>query len=650
MQHEIVSEFQNPLLVVAGAGTGKTRTLIAKVEYCIQNKIYEPANIMAVTFTNKAASEIRSRLTHIPGGLMVRVGTFHRLCIDIIGYLQRNDILSDNILDHIKLTSILSGSEQLAICRQILNKLCIKNISPQGLCNRIQEIKELDSGIKSYEEQRLFDMYESELSKNHVLDFSDLLLKLVNIWNVNPEILELCRSKVNMLCVDEYQDINDLQFKWIHTLYHSNMHLYCVGDPDQSIYSFRGSNIEHILNFEKHFPKAKILKLEENYRSRPDILHRANSLIRYNKKRIEKKLTTQNSDVASVVHFNQYINDTTEADKIAHKIKDINSESIAILIREKQQSHTIEAALIKNKIQYSLSGLYDILSRLEVKDLLAYIKIVDNPYDTVSFKRAIQSPKRGIGPVAIQKIIDYSESQKLNLIDSTKTLFASNTNAIAFANLIDNISLMDNKYSLDVVMQNIYHKSNYGVNIITSKERILFDWFKTLSYTKSISDYLYSILWQEKVDDNESVQLMTIHSSKGLEFDTVFLPGWEEGIIPHALSSNEDNIEEERRLAYVAITRAKNEVYISCARQRVQHGKLCYQNQSRFINEVFTREIQKQCTRNNPIKNSHDFKTYDIVMHDKFGVGEILECSSEYVRVKFISKTCVVTAHELRIC
>jgi DNA helicase-2/ATP-dependent DNA helicase PcrA len=711
-QLAIVHAIGKPIIVIAGAGTGKTKAIVAKIKHYVINNIVESNQIVAVTFTNKAAGELRHRLSSVSPG--IRIGTFHRISMDMLYDLQST---CDNLPEHIrniKHSAILTGEEQLLIVKQILQKRGIK-ASAYSYLQDIQAVKECGRMIKSMDEQQIFDEYEAELLRIRMFDFSDLLLKLVQLWECRRDTLDLCRAAIKMLCVDEYQDINDLQFKWIKLLYNADMHLCCVGDADQSIYGFRGANIHHILNFNKTFNNSVLMKLEENYRSKKDILDKANLLVRHNKNRIDKTLRAHHQSDDKGVHLHHYSSDLDEADGIARHITDRNAHgTIAILIREKLQAQRIEAALMKNQIVYTMTGVYNFMDRAEVKDILAYLKFAINPHDAISFKRAMLSPRRGIGEITIRNIIKTATDHEININTAAREMHKPQIDE--FIDMIDYIRMSPD--TVGNILKYIYDKSQYAASVEQAKDVILREWFDTLCGITSVTDYLASVLWQEYAQDQSTaVNLMTIHASKGLEFDYVFLPGWEEGIMPHALSRTDVEVEEERRLAYVAITRARHGVFISHTRQRMQHGKIYQPEQSRFVREAFNIKRQSsipsmnqygsaghnahrnrsdnQASYNRKTNDAHNyshksdtlssaqykannlqnnynlqnnslegsaqnthsqpsdpqrilFKQGDMVMHNIHGIGLVLECSSSNSRVQFVKNITIVGVAELR--
>ena len=642
-QLSVVQETKLPIIVIAGAGSGKTKTIISKIHHFVISSIADPKQIVAVTFTNKSAEELRTRLSHLSNGF--NVGTFHKISMNMIEDLKKShcDILPKR-MQQINSTSILTTEEQANIVRRIAKSNNFQS-SLYSLLNTINGIKERLFTATSTEDQKLFEQYQEELYKTNMFDFSDLLLQIVDLWENNPNILELSRSKIRLLCVDEYQDINNLQFQWISLLYNENLHLCCVGDSDQSIYKFRGSNIKHILNFQQNFQNSKLIKLETNYRSNPDILDKANALIGYNQHRITKILNPNKNCDEKSVHLHEYSSDLEESAAISRLIvNNLSTKTIGILVREKQQATNIEHCLVKQQIKYTTTGLHNFIDKAIIKDMLSYLKFANNTKDSINFRRAILSPRRGIGETTIKKIIDQSANSDIYL--SAKMIHKKPIND--FLDIIDYIK--SSTTSLDKIMRYIYEKSGYSSALSPNQDLILREWFLSLSDKYSIEEYLSLILWQEQTNKTSLVNLMTIHASKGLEFDHVFLPAWEEGIIPHALSRNDHDIEEERRLGYVAITRAKSSVYLSYAKKRMQHGRLCSNHPSRFIREMFSKQNIANQSKILDKRKQHSFEINDMVMHDKFGLGYIIDMDSEYIKVKFTEGAHIVEAHVLRKC
>ena len=592
-QLDAVINTEGPTLVLAGAGTGKTRVLTSKIAYIIKSNLAFPSQILALTFTNKAGNEIKER-TALMTGFDVNsmwLGTFHSICARILRQNSNLIGLDTNFL-------IIDTSEQNSIVKQIFKELDIdsKEFSTKYYVEVISKIKEKIkyNTDELYKFNEVFDLYNERLKKENMCDFSDLLLYTIKLLTEHKNIREYYSNKFKYILIDEYQDINKIQntlLKLISGLEDnkSNINITCVGDDDQSIYGWRGAEIKNILDFKKDFKNAKIFKLERNYRSTQNILNVAHNVISNNKNRHEKKLYTNikdYNDKVVIINSNdvkkESINIANEIEQLKKK-DNINYKDFAILVRASYQTRIIEDIFLKYEIPYIIIGGLKFYERKEIKDCIAYLRLINNKEDNLAFERIINTPKRGIGLSTIDNIKNLSIENNLSYLKSAEYCVSNGTikckNSIEIINFIKNINYWSNiskttklKDLMDMVLKTIKYKEFLEKDDeIKNKNENIDEFLNTLNDFDNISDFLeYTSL----VNDNnerkiiDAVNIMTIHSAKGLEFDNVFLPNWQEGVFPSPKSVEEGHIEEERRLAYVAITRAKRRLYISNSRYK----------------------------------------------------------------------------------
>ena len=592
-QREAVMETDGPILVLAGAGSGKTRVLTTKVAYLVLEKDVLPENILAITFTNKAAKEMKERVHKMLGSdsYRIQISTFHSFGLLLVK--ENYDKLGFD-----KNFTILDSDDVLTIIKRILKDMNLdpKVYNPRAIRNKISSAKNelMDSNYYSrfanseYEEivLEVFRKYEKKIAKNNSLDFDDLLLLPIKLFKENPDILKKYQERFKYILVDEYQDTNEAQYKMIKMLSAKYKNICVVGDIDQSIYGFRGANFRNILNFEKDYPDAKIVPLEENYRSTGNILNVANDIIKNNKQRKEKNLWTQNEDGPKIRYHRAY-DEKDEANFVKNEIQKLidsgePKSSIAVLYRTNAQSRNMEEALLKDSIPYKVVGSFYFYNRKEIKDLICYLKLLYNPHDDVSLLRIINVPKRQIGPKTIENLSVKAVSNGTSLyeaIDSGKEL--------QFKNLIEDIRRESENLSLTELVDLILDKSGMRQELEATKtieaEVRLENLEEFKSITKNFEENNGIIALDEFLDEislvadvsehNENsdvVTLMTIHSAKGLEFDHVFIIGLEEGLFPHNNSLyDDDELEEERRLCYVAVTRAKKTLTLVNAKRRM---------------------------------------------------------------------------------
>ncbi len=694
MQQEAVYHTEGPLLVLAGAGSGKTRVLTHRIAYLIEEKGVAPWNIMAITFTNKAAAEMRERVDKIVGfgSESIWVSTFHSSCVRIL----RRHI---EYLGYSTNFTIYDGDDQKTLMKQIFKKLDIdtKQFKERAVLSKISSAKdemitpeeyELNAGIDFREKKvaQIYKEYQKELKKNNALDFDDLILKTVELFQNVPEVLNYYQEKFRYIMVDEYQDTNLVQFKLVDLLAKKYRNICVVGDDDQSIYKFRGANIENILSFEKAFPGAKVIKLEQNYRSTKMILNAANDVIRNNYGRKDKRLWTRNEEGQPII-FRQFMNGFEEAEyivgDISRRVRSGGAEyrDHAILYRTNAQSRLFEEKLIFANIPYKLIGGINFYARKEIKDLLAYLKTIDNGRDEIAVRRIINVPKRGIGAATLNRVQDYSIAYGIGFYDALLRadeipgMGRSAAKILPFTVLIQSLRSKLEYCSLTELMEDILEETGYvkeleaedtdeakarieNINELISKIKV----YEESGENPTLSGFLEEVALVADIDnldeDSNHVVLMTLHSAKGLEFPHVYMAGMEDGLFPSYMSITADDptaeLEEERRLCYVGITRAKETLMLSAARMRMLRGENQYNNVSRFVKEIPQEYLDKPRREEKQVelpketayvqaksnfkakafepkvfevkKASHlDYAEGDRVRHIKFGEGTVLE-------------------------
>ncbi len=625
-QQAAVRSTDGPLLIMAGAGSGKTRVLTHRIAYLMSEKDVAPWNILAITFTNKAAREMKDRVSNIigPTAEEVWISTFHSMCVRIL----RRDI---DRIGFNRNFSILDTSDQLSVIKKILKEKNIdpKKFDPKTILGSISSAKnelitteEFEKSSSDYYRNTISDVYKAyqdRLKKNQSLDFDDLIMMTIQLFDRVPEVLEFYQRKFQYIHVDEYQDTNRAQYMLVKSLAARFKNLCVVGDSDQSIYRWRGADIANILSFEKDYPNANVIMLEQNYRSTKRILDAANQVIEKNSNRKPKKLWTENDEGRKLVYYRG----DTERDEghfVAGKIKEIvesgkhSYQDIAILYRTNAQSRVMEEVLLKSNIQYNIVGGMKFYDRKEIKDLLAYLRLIANPDDDISLARIVNVPKRGIGASTMDKVGEYALNAGLSVIEALNEvdfigLSARFTNTlIEFRDQIRNWNQMQEYLSVTELVEEVLEKTGYRDMLKAEKtieaEGRLENIDEFLSVTKnfektnedkSLVSFLTDLALISDIDQadkeeegsQDSVMLMTLHSAKGLEFPVVFLMGLEEGVFPHSRSlMDEEEMEEERRLAYVGITRAENELFLTNARMRTLYGRTQMNPVSRFISEI----------------------------------------------------------------
>ncbi len=624
-QKEAVTHIDGPLLIVAGAGSGKTKVLTSRICHIVLSRKASPTEVLAVTFTNKAANEMLSRiLTNLKKKKfgMPWVGTFHSICVKILRKHARAANLNYNF-------TIVDQEDQKKLIKNICKSENIdtKKISPNYILNIIEKWKNKgwypkDVDLKKNERLessflKIYEIYQSKLLDLNACDFNDLILHCIKIFESNPDIAKMYSKNFKYILVDEYQDTNFIQSEWLKILSQENKNICCVGDDDQSIYSWRGAEIKNFLEFDKTYKNTKIIRLEKNYRSTQNILSVASSLISNNENRVGKTLFTDGEEGENV-YLDSYRSGKDEAIGVGEKIEKLKSKfklnNVSILVRAIFQTREFEERFLKIGLPYRIIGGIKFYERAEIKDCIAYLKIVNQPRDDLSLDRIINNPKRSIGETTIKSIYDYAKKNNYSLEDSAKKMIELNLiKPKAKLGLNSILSLLD-KWRFDLrkkinhvkLLQIILDESGYSQMLKDKKDlenenRIenIKELLNAMKEFDNLESFLEHVALATSIDqdwDGQKVNLMTMHSSKGLEFDVVFLPGWEEGLFPHQKSMEEkgqSGLEEERRLAYVGITRAKKVAFISFSMNRFYQGDWIDSISSRFIDELPEKNIEK---------------------------------------------------------
>lgn len=641
-QIEAVTQTEGPLLILAGAGSGKTRVLTHRTAYLIEEKGVNPYNILAITFTNKAAGEMRDRIDQLVafGSESIWVSTFHAACVRILRrYIDR--IGFDNRF------TIYDADDQKTVMKDVCRRLDIdtKRYKERMFLNVISSAKdELISPEEFTRQASDYDMkkkaqvyreYHQTLQKNNALDFDDLIVKCVELFRREPEVLNSYQERFHYIMVDEYQDTNTAQFQWIQLLAGKYKNLCVVGDDDQSIYRFRGANIQNILSFEQYFPEASVVKLEENYRSTQNILDAANAVIKNNLGRKQKSLWTSKEAGERLV-FRQFENAYEEAGYIGADIAggvgrgEYAYGDCAVLYRTNAQSRVLEEKLVQENIPYRIIGGVNFYARREIKDLLAYLKTIDNARDDLAVKRIINVPKRGIGATTLNRVQTYADEQgisfytALKLAEEIPKIGKGALKIHPFVTMIQKYRSLLSELSLSELLEELIEETGYVAALEAedtdeARERIenideLIS--KVVVYEESadqpsLSEFLEEVALVAEIDnlpgDNDYVVLMTLHSAKGLEFPNVYLAGMEDGLFPGFMAIASDDpmeLEEERRLCYVGITRAMRTLTMTAARSRMVRGEIQYHKVSRFIREIPDELLQSRVEREKPVRES----------------------------------------------
>ena len=621
-QYEAVVNTDGPCLVIAGAGSGKTKVLTHKIAYLIGEKGVKPWNILAITFTNKAANEMKERIANIVGddAKDIWMGTFHSICVRILRkFIDRIGFDSSFI--------IFDTSDQKTLVKGCLKDLAIddKMFNDRAVLSEISNAKNemlepdqyvvrANGDFRKEKIATVYELYQKRLKENNAVDFDDIINYAIKILEENPDILEYYSNKFQYVLVDEYQDTNKSQFTLVTMLASRNGNITVVGDNDQGIYSFRGADISNILNFERDFPGTKIIKLEQNYRCTGNILKAANAVIKNNEVKYKKELWTQNEE-GNLPKVYQADNEYDEATYIVEQIEHLKREEyykysdFAVLYRMNTQSRAIEDILRRENIPYKIVGGLKFYERKEIKDTIAYLRLIQNGNDNLSLKRIINEPKRGIGKTSLDKVEQIAEASGTSMYEVIKKAdeFGLNRvflNSREFVNVIEELKSKKDELSVSELIKLTLKKTGYtkaleAENTIEAENRIAnLDELLTVAIEfeeefaeNSLSEFLEGITLSSDLDNMEeqedSVTLMTLHSAKGLEFPVVFLVGMEEGIFPGYQSMMDpQELEEERRLCYVGITRAKENLFLTCSKQRTVFGSTSYNPVSRFLNEI----------------------------------------------------------------
>lgn len=701
-QREAITHLEGPLLVVAGAGSGKTRVITRRIGYLMSQGV-KPYNILAITFTNKAANEMDERLKQFTSHKGLWVSTFHKMCSRILrGNIDR--------LGYSRGFSIYDTTDQLNRVKSIMAELQMDTTQwkPRTIVSSLSNAKNklidpetfasTTSGYYNNQVAKIYKKYQTLLKANNALDFDDLLIKTIELFKAHPDILEMYQEKFRFILIDEYQDTNYSQYTITRLLANRYRNICVTGDPDQSIYGWRGADIRNIMDFEKDYPDARVVLLEQNYRSTKHILHAASSVIQQNKYRKQKLLWTENmpGEKLTVISCE---NEHGEADEIAKKIKELTAEGvrysdIAIFYRTNAQSRVLEISFRNSSIPYIIIGGVEFYQRKEVKDILSYLRLCINPHDEVALERAINTPARGIGNTTMKKLEDWATHHGTTLFDAIRQIDVipeiTGKTAASIKRFFELISGLQQfpRSPVEDIIKRVIDKTNYFAFLrecgeTEAKDRIAnveelvnaaheYD----ITYSEgSLQGFLEEVALVSDVDKLEdtieAVTLMTLHTAKGLEFPVVFIAGMEEGLLPHVESNDaDDEIEEERRVCYVGITRAMQKLILTHAKRRMQYGQLNLCRPSRFLDEI-PDEIVERIDKTNrtyafypydtrsglaqeiPVsfdsgrvaaasasvparEATHTFACGEVVRHPLFGVGRVLEVygSNEKASVK----------------
>lgn len=699
-QKEAVFHYEGPLLILAGAGSGKTRVLTHRVAWLIEEKQVNPWNIMAITFTNKAAGEMRDRVETMLGGALggVWVATFHSTCVRILRrYIDRIGFGTN--------FTIYDGDDQKTIIKEICKRFQIDtklyrerffmaaiSAAKDELLSPDDYAKQVHGDTRKQKVAEVYREYQKQLRASNALDFDDLIFRTVELFQKDAEVLEQYQDRFRFIMVDEYQDTNTAQFKLVSLLAAKYRNLCVVGDDDQSIYRFRGANIQNILSFEEVYPDAKVIRLEQNYRSTQNILTAANEVICHNEGRKEKKLWTANGD-GDKVRFRQFLNGFEEAEYVAGMIsRKVGAGKwrygdCAVLYRTNAQSRMFEEKFLFANVPYKIVGGINFYGRKEIKDVLAYLKTIENGRDDLAVRRIINVPKRGIGATTINRVQEYANTEDMSFYDALRvagTIPGVGKSVAKLDGFVQMIQTMRSKqpyYSVKELIEDVLEQTEYRKELMAEGTEEALDRLanidellnKAASYAEhaenpSLGGFLEEVALVADIDnleeDADHVVMMTLHSAKGLEFPVVFMVGMEDGMFPSYMSiSSEDpaDLEEERRLCYVGITRAKETLILTSARQRMVRGEIHYNRVSRFIEDIpkevlaenETANVQPKEKKERPETKAHaayrqmreTFKTkafaqpqveakkegglsYDVgdrVRHIKFGVGSVTD-------------------------
>ena len=668
-QKEAVLKTDGALLVLAGAGSGKTRVLTTRIAYLIEDKKVSPYEILAITFTNKAAKEMKDRLIKLIGEVAknIQVSTFHSFGLKIVR--ENCELLG---YDHNFV--ILDSDDTLTVIKRILKELNLdpKIYNPTAIKNKISGCKNeliMPDGyerfaVSEYEKVVLevYRRYSKTLKRNNSLDFDDLLVLPLKLFKEHKEVLEKYQDRFRYVLIDEYQDTNEAQYILSKMISAKYKNICVVGDPDQAIYSWRGANYKNILNFEKDYKDSTTILLEENYRSTKNILDAANCVIKNNQGRKEKNLWSKNGDGDKLTYYRAY-DEREEAQYVIREIKKmltngVKEEEIAVLYRTNAQSRILEEEFLKANLPFRVVGSFYFYARKEIKDLIAYLRLIHNEKDNVSLLRIINTPKRGIGLKTIQNLIEKADREETSIYEAI-----TNGKELEFKKIIEDLKKVSDSVTLTELVDKVLDASGMKKELENEKSLEADIRLENLEEFKSITksfeeregvisleDFLLEVSLvsdvEEYKDGHDRISLMTVHSVKGLEFDNVFVVGLEEGIFPHMNSlMDSQQLEEERRLCYVAITRARKKLYLVNARRRVLFGKDQVNPASRFIQEIDSNLVesnQKKKKKEEKFDKTEtireeaiDYQVGDYVYHEVFGAGRVVEVSGSLVSVAF---------------
>ncbi len=667
-QLEAVENLDGPMLVLAGAGSGKTRVLTTKVAYLLDQKDISPKNILAITFTNKAAKEMKERIFNLVGreAFLIQISTFHSFGLKL---LKENF----ELLGYDSNFTILDADDSLTVIKKIMKELDIDSnkYNYRAIRSSISDNKNEMVSVSEYEKfvytdydevvYKVYDEYEKSLKRSNAIDFDDLLLLPIKLFSEHKEVLEKYQEQFKYVFIDEYQDTNKPQYLMSKMISAKYKNITVVGDNDQAIFTWRGADYKNILNFEKDYPDAKVVILDENYRSTKNILKAANNVIKNNKIRKEKNLWTNNEE-GSLIKYYKAFDEKDESGFVVKEIKTlidggVNPNEICVLYRANAQSRNVEEAFLQSNISYRIVGSYAFYNRKEIKDLIAYLKLIHNEKDDVSLLRVINYPKRGIGSKSIENLGIIAKSENKSLYESISggkeeefkkiiELLKKEKDKMSLTDFVDLVldktgirESLKNEHTLeaDIRLENLEEFKSITKNVEEADGIVnLEDFLDELSLVSDASE--------NQKDEEDKVTLMTMHAVKGLEFDYVFVVGVEEGLFPHLNSMNsEEELEEERRLAYVAITRARKKLYIINSRSRLLYGKISSNVPSRFISEIgddlleqekkesiFTKKITKE-----EMITNNDLKPGDLIKHDKYGNGVVLNIEGKIATISF---------------
>jgi len=670
-QKKAVEHQKGPLLLLAGAGSGKTRVLTRRIAYLIKEIGISPYNILAVTFTNKAAEEMKKRVSALvnPGAESLLVSTFHSFCVRVLRREAEKLGYSSNFV-------IYDTIDQRKLVKEVIKSknLDTKRFKPSAVLNKISgaknELKDPDKYLNSAGSffdktaAEVYKDYQSELKKNNAVDFDDLIMLTVNLFKKYPLVLEFYQDRFKYILVDEYQDVNHAQYKLVNLLASKNRNVCVVGDPDQGIYGFRGADIRNILNFEDDYPDAETIRLEQNYRSRGNILKAAQAVIKNNSSRKEKGLWTDRG-AGKKIEYYEAKDEKDEADFFCRNVKKLKEEDefsyndFAVLYRTNSQSRSFEDLLMKYGIPYQIIGGVRFYERMEIKDIMAYLRLVYNSDDDISFLRIVNKPKRGIGAGTLSKIQKYAASEGISLFESALKTKSNpllkgryQNRVIKFAEMIESFIENKDEMALARLTEKIIEESGYRKdleedNSLQADSRLenIEELFSVINeYMKNneentLAGFLEEVTLMSDIDSmeaaNSSVTLMTIHSAKGLEFPVIFIAGMEDGIFPHSNSMyDREGIEEERRLCYVAMTRAEDRLYLSRAKVRLRFGERKMNPPSQFIEEIpdnlisGAEEDRSSIAEEAELINDDNSETEYVIgqkiVHPRWGIGIIL--------------------------